>query len=110
MLAKPNRLTAQADFTELYERGAKQKFGAVVFYSLGDGANVTRIGFVVSKKVSKLATRRNYLKRLMRVAGAEAVATRPAGIKAIALLTRDLTSDANRQIKESFRQWAEQLA
>lgn len=69
MLKKDNRLLRQKDFDRLFSgKGAffSQDFLAVKVAP--NGLPVTRIGFIVSNKISKRATARNRMKRLLREA------------------------------------------
>ncbi len=69
MLPKTNRLTSQADFSETKNKGKvlqSSSFG-MVFQKRND-SEPSRFGFIVSNKVSKKATERNKIKRLLREA------------------------------------------
>jgi ribonuclease P protein component len=68
MLPSKNRLKKKKDFANVLMRG---KFFNDIFLSLKEiknGLEQARIGFVVSKKVSKKAVIRNRVKRLLREA------------------------------------------
>lgn len=66
MLPKENRLKKTRDFDAIFKKG--QFFGTkfINFKYINNNLPHTRVGFVVGTKVSKLATRRNTLKRRMR--------------------------------------------
>lgn len=66
MLPKENRLKRKKEFEAIFKEGKTLK-GNYVFlkYSKGEDDKI-KIGFVVSKKVSKLAVTRNKAKRRMR--------------------------------------------
>ncbi|MBR1942161.1 ribonuclease P protein component [bacterium] len=69
MLSKQYRLQKSSAFTATYR--VKNSFylgGVAVFVGLKKKVNdeITRVGFVVSKKTHKRAVKRNRLKRLMR--------------------------------------------
>ena len=69
MLSKQYRLKSKSAFTATYR--VKNSFylnGVAVFVGLKkkNADDVTRVGFVVSKKTHKRAVKRNRLKRLMR--------------------------------------------
>lgn len=66
MLPQPNRLSKKIDFDRVYKKGKRLKFGPLLVGFLPNNLNCLRLGFVVSKKISNKATRRNYLKRVMR--------------------------------------------
>lgn len=66
MLPKENRLQKTRDFDVVFKKG---RFFGTKFLSLKymeNGLAQTRVGFVVSTKVSKSAVKRNRLKRQMR--------------------------------------------
>ncbi|MFA5133330.1 MAG: ribonuclease P protein component [Patescibacteria group bacterium] len=66
MLPQENRLKKTRDFDLIWKKG--QFFGTkfITFKYMKNSLPHTRVGFVVGTKVSKLATRRNKLKRQMR--------------------------------------------
>lgn len=69
MLPKEYRLKNKAAFSATYRiKNSIYKGGIVLFAGLKkkDPENVTKVGFVVSKKTHKRAVKRNRLKRLMR--------------------------------------------
>jgi len=68
MLPQPNRLSKKIDFDRVYKKGKRLKFGPFLIGYLPNNFDSLRLGFVVSKKVSNKATRRNYLKRSLRAA------------------------------------------
>ena len=68
MLQKENRLKKKNAFTATYNnKNSKHKNGITVYFGREKKENEElKIGFVVSKKTHKRATKRNHLKRLMR--------------------------------------------
>ena len=69
MLKKINRLKAKAAFKATYNNNNVVSDNEIVLYAGKIKQNEvcpTRVGFVVSKKVSKRAVRRNRIKRLIR--------------------------------------------
>lgn len=69
MLKKENRLKAKPAFRATYYNNTSVSDENIVIYvgkHKTDKSCPTRVGFVVSKKVHKRATKRNRLKRLMR--------------------------------------------
>jgi ribonuclease P protein component len=66
MLPKSHRLQKKTDFDRVYKKGKRLKFGSLLIGYLPNNFSCLRLGFVVSKKISNKATRRNYLKRVMR--------------------------------------------
>lgn len=66
MLPGENRLKKEKEFEAVFKGGRALKGKYVFLKYLINGTDKTRIGFVVSKKISKLATKRNKIKRRMR--------------------------------------------
>ena len=69
MLPKKFRLKKKSAFIATYKvKNSSHKGGVTLFAGLKkkDSDTITRVGFVVSKKTHKRATKRNRLKRLMR--------------------------------------------
>lgn len=66
MLPKENRLKKEKEFKAVFKGGRTLKGKSVFLKYLANGTDKTRIGFVVSKKISKLAVERNKAKRRMR--------------------------------------------
>ena len=66
MLPKENRLKKEKEFEAVFKGGRTLKGKSVFLKYLINVTDKTRIGFVVSKKISKLAVERNKVKRRMR--------------------------------------------
>jgi ribonuclease P protein component len=66
MLKKENRLKKKKDFERIYKKGRGFKGDSLFLKILENKEELTRIGIVVSKKVSKKAVQRNKIKRQMR--------------------------------------------
>jgi ribonuclease P protein component len=66
MLPKENRLKKEKEFEAVFKGGRILKGSYVFLKYLANGTDKTKFGFVVSKKVSKLAVKRNKAKRRMR--------------------------------------------
>ena len=66
MLAKKYRLKKKKDFQKIIQRGKKVEKKFLILKFLRNSLDVTRIGFVVSQKVSKKASLRNKIKRRLR--------------------------------------------
>jgi ribonuclease P protein component len=66
MLPKENRLKKEKEFEAVFKGGRTLRGKSVFLKYLINGTDQTRIGFVVSKKISKLAVERNKAKRRMR--------------------------------------------
>ncbi len=66
MLDKSNRLTKKSDFDSVFKGGGSAKSGFLVLRAKENHLEQSRIGFVVSNKVSGKATLRNKIKRRLR--------------------------------------------
>jgi len=66
MLPKENRLKKEKEFEAVFKGGRTFRGEYVFLRYLINGTDKTKVGFVTSKKVSKLATERNKAKRRMR--------------------------------------------
>ena len=68
MLPKKNRLTKKKDFDLVFKKGKSLVSDFLTFKILESQSKKPRIGFIVSKKVSKKSTTRNKVKRRLRAA------------------------------------------
>jgi len=68
MLPKDNRLTQKKDIDFVFKNGKTTKSDFLIFKFLKNHLNKTRVGFIVSKKVSNKSTKRNLIKRRLRKA------------------------------------------
>jgi len=66
MLKKIHRITKQKDFDLILKTGKKIYSPTFIVRYLSNDQNLTRIGIIVSNKVSKKATTRNRIKRKIR--------------------------------------------
>lgn len=69
MLKKENRLKSNSAFRATYNNNNVVSTSSIVLYAgkiKNDKVCPTRVGFVISKKIHKRATKRNRIKRLMR--------------------------------------------
>lgn len=66
MLPNANRLTLKKDFDLVFKKGKGLNGDFLIFKALKNNLKQTRVGFVVSKKVSNKATIRNKVKRRLR--------------------------------------------
>ncbi|MDD4358411.1 MAG: ribonuclease P protein component [Candidatus Pacebacteria bacterium] len=66
MLKKENRLTKKKDFDRVYKKGRGIRSDSLFLKILENDKEKTRIGIVISKKVSKKAVERNKIKRRIR--------------------------------------------
>jgi len=63
MLAKINRIKKEKDFEAVFKNSKSLRSGPFIFRIAKNNLDLSRVGFVVSQKVSKKATLRNRVKR-----------------------------------------------
>lgn len=63
---KAERLKKEKDFESVYKGKRLSGKAVIVYYSCANGVDCRKVGFTVSKKVSKLAVKRNKIKRRLR--------------------------------------------
>ncbi len=66
MLSKINRLKKKKDFERVSKKGRSFKEDFLVLKIVSNNLKISRLGFVVSQKVSKQASQRNKIKRRLR--------------------------------------------
>lgn len=66
MLKKIYRITKDREYQAIYRRGRYQSTALFSVHYLPSKKGVSRVGIVVSKKITKKATERNHLKRQVR--------------------------------------------
>ena len=66
MLPKNNRLKKKKDFEKVFKKGKIFKENFLTIRNVENNLDDSRFGFVVSRKVSKRATVRNKIKRILR--------------------------------------------
>jgi ribonuclease P protein component len=64
-------ITQRSDFLKIQSRGRKWVSHGLILQTLPNEAGSKRLGFTVSKKVSKSAVKRNRIKRRLRAAAAD---------------------------------------
>lgn len=66
VLPKENRITKNIEFQRIYKKGEFFATKLIHFKYLNNNLPLTRVGFVISTKVSKSAVKRNKIKRVIR--------------------------------------------
>jgi ribonuclease P protein component len=103
-LPKAHRLKSYKDFQSVYESGNKYYSAHLILRALLDSPNQTRIGISISQKVSKLAVRRNRIKRQIRAILREFLPQMSQGWKIVVVVRREATQcqyeDFLRELKE----------
>ncbi len=107
MLSADRRIKAKADFGRVLDSGFKVKRGPLLIFHLPH-SDAGRFGFVVSKKVDKRATRRNYLRRVLDGLIVELINEK--GIPGdTVLMVLYSPKEAVKEFRQSLEQWAEKL-
>lgn len=99
MLTKINRLARSRDFDRVYRHGQRVKIDGLLISYLLTKNEATRLGFVVSKKVSNKANRRNYLKRVLSAVFRELPKSLHLSYDIIIALTRDPANASGQPVK-----------
>jgi len=68
MLKSQQRLRHNRDFTRVFKQGKRHSFGGVLLSYGSNNLTYSRIGFVISKKYSPSAVRRNWQRRILQSA------------------------------------------
>ncbi len=79
MLSKINRLTKKDGLEDICKRGKSIKRGCFLVKSRDNNLSIVRIAFVVSKKITPKANKRNLLKRRLRNATRNVLSSFPIG-------------------------------
>lgn len=66
MLPRPSRLTKATDYVSIYRRGRQYSTPHLRLFVRSSNQNISRFGFVVSKKQVAKIVARNRLKRMLR--------------------------------------------
>jgi ribonuclease P protein component len=88
VLPNQNRLRRREDFAKVYAKGDRYRGTYLSLRILLDGNDpLTRIGIVVSKKVSKLAVTRNRFKRQLRAIFRQLLSQLKNGLQIVVTVT-----------------------
>ena len=68
MLKSQQRLRNNKDFVRVFKQGKRHSFSGVLLSYIPNNMEYSRIGFVISKKYSPLAVRRNWQRRILQSA------------------------------------------
>lgn len=103
MLPRENRMTKKTDFEAVLADGRIKQgrlFGIAVKYQ--DDTAFPKVGIIVSKKISKLATRRNRIRRLLRESVKKRAGTLPKGGRFVILAKRSLLGASREDIDKEL--------
>ncbi len=91
--AKKERLIKTKDFRKVYQAGRSFKAGFILLKMLPNAASTNRVGFSISAKSIKRATRRNRIKRLFREAYRKNKKIMKRGFDIVFVVRRDTKRD-----------------
>lgn len=110
MLPKGSRLRANADFSRVYKFGRRQESRNLRLFYLPRGGKSTRIGFVVSKKSTKVGSAagkiadRNRVKRVLREEARLLLKNLPPGLDIVMQAREGVVKLPAEQIRGELRQ------
>lgn len=102
MLQAKNRLTKKSDFELVFKRGRifQGRFFGLASIASGDGES--KVGFIVSNKISGLATQRNRIKRVARDTVRVRINSLPKGILMVVLAKKAAVQAESYLLKEDL--------
>ena len=109
MLPKENRLKKKKDFERAFEKGKNIKGDTIYLKVLKTEEPLTRIGFIVSKKVSLKAVERNKIKRRMRDSVKRILNTIENGLDIIVTALPKIKKSEFEDIKEDITKTFEKI-
>lgn len=89
MLPRRNRLHLRVDFQKVLKLGKTSHGRFYAFSVVRNEEKVKKIGQIVSNKISKLATERNFIRRAIRFAAGKSLASLPEGTLAVFLAKKE---------------------
>lgn len=107
MLKKENRLSADKDFGRVFKGSRPVYTQNLTFRVAKSNKSENRFGFVISNKISKLATRRNALKRQLRAIIEQELPSIKTGYDVVIMVKLDFSypykqDDIRKQAKEGL--------
>lgn len=100
MLPGENRLTTKRDFDRALNNGKMIQSASFGFAYLKVDDSPSRFGFIISNKISKLAVRRNRVRRILRQTVRENLPTTPNGFLFVILARRNILERTAGEIKK----------
>lgn len=101
MLHKQYRLRLKKDFQNVFQSKKSLKSSCLLIKYTSNGLTNPRIAFVVSNKVNKLATKRNYIKRVLRNISKEHISLLP-NIDMVIIALKEINTKTYIQIKQEL--------
>ena len=102
MLPKINRITKKKDFEVIFRKAKSIKSNLFILRVAKNNLGLNRFGFVISQKVSKLATVRNKVRRRLREIVKVEFDNIKKGNDLVFIATREIENSDFLQIKECF--------
>ena len=109
MLPKENRLKKKKDFERAFEKGRNIKGDTIYLKVLKTEEPFSRIGFIVSKKISLKAVERNKIKRRMRDSVKRILNTTENGLDIIVTALPKIKKSEFKDIKEDITKTFEKI-
>lgn len=107
MLPKENRLKKQRDFDRVAIENQQIPGSFLILKFSGNDTGITRVGFVVSKKVSKKAVLRNKAKRRLREAVTAELARLKPGFDLVFFTRKEIKEKEFSDIQQAVKQLLE---
>jgi ribonuclease P protein component len=102
MLCKKNRLKRKSDFENILKNGRSARADFLSIKFIGNKLPDSRFGFIVSKKVSNKATRRNLIKRRLRNSVRLKIGAIKTGFDVIFLAAPEIKNKKYKEIDEAI--------
>lgn len=108
MLPQENRVRKNKEFEQVFKKTKPVFTKNLTFRSVLRRNGETRFGFVISNKISKLATRRNSLKRQLRTISQSLISEIESGYDVVVVVKEDFSypykqEEIRKQVEEGFR-------
>jgi len=101
MLKKQYRLCLKKDFDNVFKSKKSLKSESLLLKYTNNDLTNPRIAFVVSNKVNKLATKRNYIKRILRNISREHISLLP-NIDIVIVAFKEINTKKYTEVKQEL--------
>lgn len=102
MLKKENRITLKNDFDQVFKQGSSFYNKILGIKVLDNKKDSSRLGIIVSNKVSKKAVKRNQLKRIIRDFFYKNLARLSLGKDVVVIALPEMSNKEKKEINESL--------
>ena len=103
MLKKENRLSKRKDFEEIRKKGTVRQSPSFGLASLKKDDGERKIGFIISKKISKKAVERNRIKRLLAEIVRKNMEKIEKGSRMVFLVKQKILGKSQKELEEEFK-------